>query len=159
MRLIFSQLSRFPIPPVLILMNACISLSVSSLISPYMDLGFIPRYFARSVILQVYVSRPLSEGFICEMSKRKILCCHSVNTSCLPFIYEGLRVFCFTIKTASEQPLTTARKLMLYLSYIAYPCTIFLLAHDPIPHSPVNKTQNPACRHRQPYCRYAYDRY
>lgn len=67
--------------------------------------------------------------------------------------------FCFTIKTVSEQPLTTARKLMLYLSYIAYPCSIFLLAHDPIPHSPVNKTQNPTCRHRQPYCRYAYDRY
>ena len=59
----------------------------------------------------------------------------------------GFASFCFTIKTASEQPLTTARKLMLYISYIAYPCTIFLLAHDPIPHSPVNKTQNPACRH------------
>lgn len=76
-----------------------------------------------------------------------------------PLFTRVCEFFCFTIKTASEQPLTTARKLMLYLSYIAYPCTIFLLAHDPIPHSPVNKTQNPACRHRQPYCRYAYDRY
>ncbi len=84
---------------------------------------------------------------------------HQVRKLANPLSMRVCEFFCFTIKTASEQPLTTARKLMLYLSYIAYPCSIFLLAHDPIPHSPVNKTQNPTCRHRQPYCRYAYDRY
>lgn len=84
---------------------------------------------------------------------------HQVRKLANPLFTRVCEFFCFTIKTASKQPLTTARKLMLYLSYIAYPCTIFLLAHDPIPHSPVNKTQNPACRHRQPYRRYAYDRY
>ena len=84
---------------------------------------------------------------------------HQVRKLANPLFTRVCELFCFTIKTASEQSLTTARKLMRYLSYIAYPCTIFLLAHDPIPHSPVNKTQNPACRHRQPYCRYAYDRY